>query len=77
MDAPRVSPAMSKTVRLAGTRDFGLNLSLSQSKRASGTMTRASSGSMVAYGKFYSLRQQGFNGLDFQERRVSSYRRIA
>ena len=43
-----VKPAISIQVRTAGTRDAGLYKSQSQSKRASGTNTRASSGFIVA-----------------------------
>lgn len=40
-------------VRCAGTFDFGWYFSQSQSNLSSGTMTRDSSGSMVANGKFW------------------------
>jgi hypothetical protein len=46
-----VRPAISIQVRKAGTREAGLYRSQSQSKRASGTGIRASSGLIVAYGK--------------------------
>lgn len=47
-----VRPAISIQVRKAGTRDAGLYISQSHSKRVSGTGIRASSGLIVAYGKF-------------------------
>ena len=53
VEAPRVKPAISYMVRWAGTRDLGLYFSQSQSYLSSGTITRDSSGSMVAKGKFY------------------------
>jgi hypothetical protein len=53
---------MSKTVRLAGTFDLGLYFSQSQSNLSSGTMTLASSGSIVAYGKFCSVSQRPRRG---------------
>lgn len=49
--APAVKPAMSMQVRNAGILFVGANVLTSQLKRASGTATRASSGSIVAYGK--------------------------
>lgn len=55
-----VRPAISMQVRTAGTRDAGLYSSQSQSKRGSGTITRASSGLIVAYGKLAAFPRSEF-----------------
>lgn len=62
---------MSVIVRLAGTRDFGLYFSQSQSYRSSGTMTRDSSGSIVAKGKLAGFPREhlvmAWKSVDFPE----------
>jgi hypothetical protein len=50
VEAPRVKPAISTTVSVAGTLDLGLYRSHSLSNLCEGTTTIASSGSMVANG---------------------------
>ena len=69
-----VNPAMSMQVRNAGTRDTGLYVWQSHSKRESGTGIRASSGLMVAYGKFAALPRSTNKLSDFAIKKNSTYR---
>lgn len=53
--APRTRPAISVTVKTAGTVDFGLNLSQSSLNEISGTGTFAVFGSIVQKGKLLAI----------------------
>lgn len=54
--APLTRPAMSQMSRKAGWLALGFTFSTSQSKRQSGTVTRATLGSIVQKGKFSAVR---------------------